>query len=333
MPCSPAIAGQGMRSLSQFNTRKGFIVRTNRIMEQKNYPSLRVLFCLVSVCAIFNLVYATQAAQAETDQHFLWSIRTQKNTVYLLGSVHFLRQDAYPLAEAIEKAYSDSRKIVFEADIDGGNAPELQARMMNLGLYLDGQTLQQNVSEQTYKAVKEKVTAIGLPIAQFDRFRPWFAALMLTVMELQKMQFDPSHGVDAYFFRKAKEDGKQRIFLEPVEFQIDLFAKMGPREQESFLRQTMEDLVVIERMVSDMVNSWQTGDVDTLGSILNMSFSEHPAMYDRLMVQRNKAWVSRIEGLLNQDENVLVIVGAGHLVGDENLLQLLRKRGHKIEQR
>jgi uncharacterized protein YbaP (TraB family) len=108
---------------------------------------------------------------------------------------------------------------------------------------------------------------------------------------------------------------------------------MGPREQESFLKQTMEDLAVIESMVSDMVNSWQTGDVNALGSILNMSFNEHRDMYDRLMVQRNKKWASRIEELLNQDGNVLVIVGAGHLVGDENLLQLLRKKGYKIEQR
>lgn len=305
----------------------------NRILEQKNHPWLRVLLCLAGVCAILNLVCAAQAAQADTDKHFLWSIRTRNNTVYLLGSVHFLKQDAYPLAEAVEKAYSDSEKIVFEADIDGGNSPELQAKMMNLGLYLNGHTLQQNVSVQTYNVLKEKVAAAGLPIAQFDRFRPWFAALMLTVIELQKMQFDPSYGVDAYFFRKAKQDGKQRIFLEPVEFQIDLFAKMGPREQESFLMQTMEDLGVIQSMVSDMVNSWQAGDVDTLGSILNMSFSEHPDMYDRLMVQRNKTWVSRIEDLLNQDGNVLVVVGAGHLVGRENLLQLLTKKGYKIEQR
>ena len=222
---------------------------------------------------------------------------------------------------------------MFEADIDRGNSPELQAKMMSLGFYPEGQTLKRNISGQTYELFAKRVTAIGLPVSQFNRFRPWFAALMLTVIELQKMQFDPNYGVDAYFFQKAKEDGKQRIFLEPVEFQIDLFAEMGPREQESFLRQTMEDLAVIESMLSDMVNSWQTGNVDSLGSILNMSFSEHPAMYERLMVQRNKKWVSRIKDLLNRDGNVLVIVGAGHLVGDENLLQLLREKGYKTEQR
>jgi uncharacterized protein YbaP (TraB family) len=314
------------------NDQKGFFVNIRPILERHRCPWQRVLLFIASVCAIFNLLHATQAAQAETEKHFLWSIRTQKNTVYLLGSVHFLREDAYPLAKAIEKAYNDSQKVVFEADIDRGKTPELQAKMMSLGLYQEGQTLKENVSEQTYKIVAAKVTAIGLPVSQFDRFRPWFAALMLTVMELQKMQFNPSYGVDAYFFRKAKEDGKQRIFLEPVEFQIDLFAKMGPREQESFLKQTMEDLAIIESMVSDMVNSWQTGDVDTLGSIMNMSFSKHTDIYNRLMVQRNRKWVSRIEDLLNKDGNVLVIVGAGHLVGDDNLLQLLRKRGYKIEQ-
>lgn len=305
----------------------------NRIFEGNARSVLRWLLCLGGVFLVFNLVCAAQAAHAGTGKHFLWSIQTEKNTVYLLGSVHFLRQDAYPLAEAIENAYSDSQTVVFEADIDRGNSPELQAKMMSLGFYPEGQTLPQNVSEQTYKMLGKKVSAIGLPVSQFDHFRPWFAALMLTVMELQKMQFDPSYGVDAYFFRKAKEDGKQRIFLEPVEFQINLFAEMDPREQESFLRQTMEDLAVIESTVSDMVKSWQTGDVGTLGSILNMSFNEHSDMYDRLMVQRNKKWVSRIEDLLNRDGNVLVIVGAGHLVGDENLLQLLRKRGYKTEQR
>ena len=315
------------------NTRKGLAVNLNRIVERNGRPALRVFLCLASICVIFNLVGGTQAAQAGTDKHFFWSIQTEKSTVYLLGSIHFLRQDAYPLAEAIEEAYSDSQKVVFEADIDRGNSPELQAKMMSLGLYPEGQTLKQNVSGETYKMLEKKVTAIGLPVWQFNRFRPWFAALMLTVMELQKMQFDPSYGVDAYFFRKAKEDGKQKIFLEPAESQINLFAEMGPRDQESFLRQTIEDLAVIQGMLSDMVNAWQTGDVDALGSMLNKSFKEYPDMYDHLMVQRNKKWVSRIEDLLNGDGNVLVIVGAGHLVGNENLLQLLRKRGYRTDQR
>jgi uncharacterized protein YbaP (TraB family) len=317
----------------KLDARKGFAVKINRMLRRNGLPMSAVLLHLAGVCVICHLCFATQAAEADTDKHFLWSIQTEKNTVYLLGSVHFLRQEAYPLAEAIEKAYSDSQTVVFEADIDRGNSPEMQAKIMSLGLYLDGQTLQQNISKDTYNMLREKLASVGLPASQFDRFRPWVAALTLTVMELQKMHFDPTHGVDTHFFRRAREDRKKMIFLEPVEFQINLFAGMDPKAQESFLRQTIKDLEVMESMVSDMVNSWQTGDVDTVGSILNASFSEHADIYDRIMVQRNKKWVSRIEDLLNKEENALVIVGAGHLVGDTNLLQLLGNKGYKADQK
>jgi uncharacterized protein YbaP (TraB family) len=303
----------------------------NRI-KRKNYRLSRIVLCLTCVCMLVHIVYAP-GVRSDTGRHFLWSMQTSKNTVYLLGSVHFLRSDAYPLAQAIERAYDDSPKVMFEADLDAVNDPAVQTKTMTLGLYLDGQTLQQNLSDQTYKRLKERVAVAGLPMAQFDYFKPWLAAVTLTVIELQKLRFDPSYGVDAYFFGKAKKDGKKRIFLEPVEYQLDLFATMGEQDQESFLRQTLEDLKVLETMASDMVNAWQGGDVDSLDAIMNMSFQEHPDIYDRIMVERNKKWVSQIEGLINQEENVLVIVGAGHLVGNQSLLQLLKERGHKIEQK
>lgn len=306
---------------------------TRQMLERNNHRLPRILLFLVCVCVLFKIVYATESVQAETEKHFLWSIQTSKNTVYLLGSVHFLRSDSYPLAQAIERAYDDSQKIMFEADLDAMKDPALQTKTMTLGLYLDGQTLKENLSEQTYKLLKERVVAAGLPMAQFEHFRPWFAAVTLTVIELQKLRFDPNYGVDAYFFGKAKKDGKQRIFLEPVEYQLNLFATMGERDQASFLNQTLEDLKVLETMASDMVNAWQGGDVDTLDAIMNVGFKEHPDIYDRVMVQRNKKWVSQIEDLMNQEENVLVIVGAGHLVGNQSVLQLLKERGCKIEQR
>ena len=108
---------------------------------------------------------------------------------------------------------------------------------------------------------------------------------------------------------------------------------MGKAEQESFLRQALKDLEIIETMASEMVSSWKIGDVDKLDSIIKLSFKEHPDIYNRFIIQRNKRWISRIEDLMRQDENVLVIVGAGHLVGTENILELLKKKGYEIVRR
>jgi uncharacterized protein YbaP (TraB family) len=294
---------------------------------------LHIFVYLAVVCALANVVYAQERLQPETRKHFLWSVQTKKNTMYFLGSVHVLKSDAYPLAPEIEKAYEDARRLVFETNMDEVNDPAMQAKMMTLGLYAEGQTLNKNVSEETYKLLEQKLAAAGIPVASFNRFKPWLSAVTLSVMELQKLGFDPSYGVDAYFLNKAKKDAKEIIPLESSEYQLKLFAQMDDQEQESFLRQTLEDLEVAGTMASDIVDAWKSGDVKKLNSIISMSFKEHPDVYDRFVVRRNKNWISNIENLMNQHDNVLVIVGAAHLVGTESLLDLLKIKGYIIEQR
>jgi uncharacterized protein YbaP (TraB family) len=295
--------------------------------------ALGIFVCLTVVCALANAACAGERLQSDTGKHFLWSLQTKKNTVYFLGSVHVMKSDAYPLAPEIERAYEDSKKIVFETDVDEASDPAVQAKMMTLGLYMNGQTLKENVSEETYKLLEEKAVAAGIPMASFDRFRPWFCALTLSVMEFQKLGFLPTYGVDTYFFTKAKKAGKEIIPLESTEFQLNLFAEMVELQQESFLRQTLEEIEVIATMASDMVDAWTAGDLDKMDSIMKMSFKEHPDIYDRFVVERNKKWISKIEHLINQDGNAMVIVGAGHLVGTKNLLDLLRAKGYRIEQK
>jgi uncharacterized protein YbaP (TraB family) len=258
---------------------------------------------------------------------------TGKNTTYLLGSLHVLKGDVFPLPRAIEEAYSDCQKIILETDLDSINDPAFRTQMISLGLYPDGQTLKKNVSEQTYESFRKKVDAIGLSIAHFDRLRPWVCALILTFLEFQRLGFDPSYGIDTYFFHRAKEDEKEVIPLESAEYQLKLFTTMDEAEQESFLRQTLKDLVVIDTMAAEMVEAWKTGDVDKLNSIIGISFREHPVMYERFIIQRNRKWTPQIENLMKQDVNALVIVGAGHLVGAESIVELLKKRGHQIVQR
>jgi len=301
---------------------------------KRNRPQwLSILVLFVHLCTFFNIAYAQEGLQGKGKNNFLWSIETGKNTIYLMGSLHVLKSDSFPLGKEIEEAYIDCKKIVFETDLDSVNDPGFQAKMITLGLYPDGQTLEQNVSKETYRLLEKKVLAAGLSIAQFDRLKPWVCALALTFMEFKRLGFDPSYGIDTHFFNRAKKDGKEIIVLETLDYQLGLFTKMGKAEQESLLRQTLKDLEVIETMASQMVEAWRTGDVDKLNSIIRLSFKEYPDIHNRFIIQRNKRWISQIEDLMRQDENVLVIVGAGHVVGTGNILELLKKKGYKIVRR
>jgi uncharacterized protein YbaP (TraB family) len=169
-------------------------------------------------------------------------------------------------------------------------------------------------------------------MATFERFKPWFCALTLGVMEIQRLGFDPAYGIDTHFHNKAKSDGKEIMGLESPEYQIDLFATMDDKDQEALLRQTLEELEVVGAMATEMVEAWKNGDVNKLDAIMKLSFKDYPDMYDRFVVTRNRNWVSIIDALAGQNKNVLVVVGAAHLVGKDSVLNLLKAKGYKIEQ-
>ena len=305
----------------------------NHKLKRTYSQSLSIFVFLVSILVLANVLYAQEDSQVKAKKNFLWSVETEENTVYLLGSIHMLNSAYYPLRKKIEKSYEQSKKIVFEIDIDEANNSVFQTKILTFGLYTNGQTLEKNISAQTYRLLQERVAAAGLHMSQFDRLKPWFCALTLTVIEFSRLGFDPNYGIDKYFFDKAKRDEKDIIYLETVEYQIDMLTTMLEEEQEKFLRQTLEDLKVIETIITDIVQYWENGDANKLDALLRINFSDYPDIYNRIFVQRNIKWVEKIEDLTRQNENVLVVVGAGHLVGAEGVVELLRKRGYTVQQR
>jgi len=288
-----------------------------------------ILMFLAAFSASVNPALAQASAQKK---NFLWSVKSDTAIIYLLGSVHLLKSDAYPLDNNIEAAYQDCTKVVFETDVGGMATPAVQEQMMTLALYTEGQTLKQSISPEIYRKLEAKVAEAGLPMAQFNQLRPWMCALTLVLLELQKMGFDPSYGIDHYFYNKALQEKKETVYLEPVEYQLGLFADMDAGEEEDFLQQTLKDLEVVKTMFADIISAWKSGDAVRLESILTLSFKDYPEIYDRFLAQRNKAWVGTIERLLGQGGSAFVVVGAGHLVGPDNLLQLLKDRGYTVEQ-
>lgn len=278
-------------------------------------------------------MHAQGEFEGKGESNFLWYVANGKNVIYLLGSVHLLTSESFPLADAIEKAYVNSSKLVFETDIAGFNDPAFQARTATLGLFPEGQTLRHYVSKKTYSSLEKKVEKLGLSMELFDRFRPWLCALTLAAVELQRLGLNPNYGVDNYYFNKARADGKEVLFLESVDDQLRLFTEMSKKQEESFLEQTLEDLEVLGVKLSDLIAAWANGDSERLGSIVELGFKDHPEIYKKMVIQRNRNWVTQIDDLIQKGENALIIVGAAHLVGNENVLSLLRSRGHKIEQK
>jgi uncharacterized protein YbaP (TraB family) len=274
----------------------------------------------------------TTAAAAETTRHSLWMVETEQNRIYLLGSLHVLKKESYPLPEAVEKAYLESPVVVFEADVDELNDPSLAQTLIAKGLYPEGVTLQDALPEDLYDELWGAVSKAGLDMKQVERMKPWLCSLQLASVELDAAGFKPKYGVDNHFFERAKEDEKERIYLETAEYQLDLLSNLSKPLQEELLAQTLQELDQIKTVATEMQSAWRAGEVERLEQLMLESFEEYPKLRGRLLTRRNRNWIPEIEKLMTRDEDCLVVVGTLHLIGEKSVVSLLREKGYEVVQ-
>ena len=165
---------------------------------------LRTARLLVVALCTSTLVSASPAAQTTgAGKHFLWTVRSDANVLYLAGSVHALSADAYPLPAVFEKAFEASGTLVEELDLADATSVSAMPMLLAKGVYSDGRTLEGAVSKETAAMAAQHFKQTGLPLEMLSRMKPWMVMLMLTALQLQKAGLDASLGVDKYFYDKA----------------------------------------------------------------------------------------------------------------------------------
>jgi uncharacterized protein YbaP (TraB family) len=280
-------------------------------------------FCLLALLA------PQSGAQ---EKSFLWKVGSAENSIHILGSIHFLKRENYPLKKSIEEAFAGAKKVVLEIDLKAVTGERAQQVMLDKALYRDGTTLRQNIAAETYSSAEQRAHSLGIDLRAMSPFKPWFAALTMTSLKLQKLGFDSNYGVDRYLAERAKESDKATGGLETLEFQIGLMDQLSRRDQEMMLREALRELDLLDKGVERIVRSWLAGDVKALDEVLLAGMREYPEVHQKLIVERNRRWVPQIDQMIRQGENVLVVVGAAHLVGKDGIIELLRARGYSVEQ-
>jgi uncharacterized protein YbaP (TraB family) len=266
------------------------------------------------------------------EKNFLWKIESGNGTVYILGSIHLLKKDSPPLSTLIDAAFDEAKRLVFEIDIVNEGPEKMQQLILQMGVNLDGKTLEQKVSKETYERAARWAKDLGIDIKMMSPLKPWVAGLTMLVMQLQKLGYDPNLGVDRQLAQRAKHSNKPVAGLETSAFQIGLFDGLPPRLQELMLRQSLAEMEQLGKIVDDMVRAWRSGDVAAAEKFFLESMKAFPELREKLIDERNRNWLPQIENLLTLGEPSLVVVGAAHLVGKNGVIELLKGRGYKLEQ-
>jgi uncharacterized protein len=275
---------------------------------------------------------ASQPIATSQAHHSLWKVEGKTNTVFLLGSIHVLKAGDYPLPAVMEEAFTNSAVVAFEADISALENADTQVSLLSKVTLPEGETLSGQLSPGIYTALTNHLQQAGLPEFMFDRFKPAMAAMALEVLEMQQLGLKPEYGVDKHFFRRARKARKQIVALETVEFQLSLVTDFTKEEGELLMKVTLEEIDTTKKELGEMLKAWKTGDGDTLEKLMNEASRQAPSIYKRLLTDRNERWLPKIDEMLSSEKNAVVIVGAGHLVGKDGLVELLRKRGLKVTQ-
>ena len=294
---------------------------------------LRVFSCFMIAVTAILFGSSCQCSQPTLERTTcLWKIDSEHNTVYLLGSIHVLRQEDHPLPKLMEDAYDDADALVFEIDSASAETAGAQYMMLSKATGDGPDTLRTMLTEDAYDIATEEVAELGLNIEQLGVFETWFVALYIEVLKYEQLGFKPEYGVDEYFYNRAQQEGKDLHALETLEYQIDLFDQLSWPDQEMLLLETFDEIDYYESMSQTMVDSWRTGNTTTIEETALGPFEEYPHLYTKFVSERNENWLPQIEGFLEEGDDYLVIVGAGHLVGPDGLVALLQSEGYSIEQ-
>lgn len=302
----------------------------------------KVPFGFILIVVIFVSVGYARDQKGVGDKTFMWRLDYLGNTSYILGSVHFLKKEMYPLQAEIEDAFALSEFLVVEADISADKMSQHLILTMQKGMYEGEETLKHNLSEKTYRLAEDVLKKNGMDIAFYQKFKPWFLALTISGMELMKMGYDPSFGVDKYFIDRVARlagDGnstpKKILELEGIPFQINLFASFSREENDQFLFYSLQEVFQYQKEIENLVMAWQKGDAALMEQLLEVKpdqFTELGSMHKIFIVDRNLAMAGKIFDYLKTGNVYFIVVGAAHLIGNQGILRLLEQKGVSLSQ-
>ncbi len=270
----------------------------------------------------------------------VWRIRGVRNTVYLVGTSHVVAEDQIPFPSPFYAAYQDSKEIYVEFDnlslfSQVRFVPKAFKWMMS---HRDELVCPKGRNLDSYLSAEmvERLQAFyGKDYRKRERMTPLFLVLMAEIMGPQGAE---NGGVEDIFRNLARRDGKPTRTLDDQSVVDTALLVMDETLSQVKLdiARRGADAVVEEKIfgTSDEMDNtvWRQGDLAAIESMQAEMKNEAPAIYEKLLPERNRKWMARLEKALHAKNNVMVLAGVAHMGGKDGLLELLRQAGFPAEQ-
>lgn len=279
--------------------------------------------CLLPALATLGLALPAQAQPA------MWEVRDDDSAIWLFGSFHVLPEGTAWRTELFDTLLADADRIVFETDIRPAAAAQVGAEAYMRGVYTDGTLLTDVLGETIETQLRAKAADIDMPMGMVQAMKPWLAANTITVQAMAGKGF-AADGVELLLLPDLPEE--RLGFLETGSEQLEVLAGASDEEQVAMLVATLDQLDTLPKVMDKMLRSWTSGTPDQLSDVFITGMGGYEARFlERLLYARNRNWIAPIETMLADNSENLIVVGAAHLIGDSNVLELLEQAGYAVE--
>ena len=260
----------------------------------------------------------------------LWSISDEDSTVWLFGSFHLLPPALEWRTALFDETLAKADVVYFETDVGPAAQAAVGARSFELGLRDDGKFLAQALDPEDADLLRSVSAQYAVPMPLLNTFKPWLAELTLTTTIAQQAGLDPNSGVDILLQREIPVE--RQAYFETGEEQLGFLTAASDEEQTAMLISTLEQVGSTSKILSKMISAWQAGTPEKFAPLFLEEMSgPQTSMLDRIIYQRNERWAVTIERLLAENKEALIVVGAGHMVGDRGVQALLEDAGFAVQ--
>ncbi|BFM16404.1 TraB/GumN family protein [Maricurvus nonylphenolicus] len=285
---------------------------------------------------VASVVIVSSFTQADP---LLWRVSDSANqrSVYLFGSIHFGQSSMYPLPDNVMSRYQDAESLVVEVDLLASQSDEMSALLSKYGHNNNGEKLSSLLEGDDWLRFQDICQRQGISAERFQHLQPWLAAIQLTAIQMRASGYSEAYGVDRYFLGLAKREDflKPIVELESLQSQLSIFAGLSQQEQVLFLRQTLDEYESGGDYLRQIAEAWEQGDKVQLEKLIIGAFSDADAaqaMYEVIFAERNRRMLASVTELLKVGREAFVVVGVGHMIGQDGLVKQLRALGFQVEQ-
>lgn len=343
-----------------------FMAKTGIFTGKEGELSLKDVCTTEQACVIATrlVTYVYDVLDAAS-KGFLWEIKSGENTAYLLGSIHVANYDIYPFSNKMLKAFEKSDALCVEADILYPDE-DVYDLILQYGVYNDGTTLKDHVSEETYQKAVTIGAAYGLSEEIVKLMKPWYLYTVLSLYDDTSFENNDdlllaaSLGIDVKFLVDAHLTDKPVIELESVEFQYKILDSLSDELQEFLLVSTLDSLSenntgtenneTDDNILDLMLKYWHDGDIENFKKFVAPTLvdSELPELDEedkkslelleeyntKLITDRNKVMAQKIDQLLKAEgsNTYFIVVGSYHYLSEDSVLDILNEMGYEISQ-